>query len=318
MSWYDKRDNKGDFFKGEFLSENENKAESFKEEFKTESFGLKPEKNVKGDFYRGEFMGEFKEEKKAEKKECVTVTGGTTSECANTPVPIRAVRTGAVAKIPVVLSELTIQINVDSKISLPEPAFEIKRIKKRVKLTQCILLQDTNVLFIKGFVRKNIEFSTQGTCSNSTGFCGNIKQCTVDVPFSCTTPVEFNGVEPSKLIFSAQKEFVFFRVQDVSGPEFAEKDELLSSDLTEHNQISTEFFNELPFCELISARIVEFDEELNPQRPFCGKFPFEEKEFKNIEEKMVIFLTLKLLQNQQVAIGPLGGIFGCQQETGKE
>jgi hypothetical protein len=80
----------------------------------------------------------------------------------------------------------------------------------------------------------------------------------------------------------------------------------LSSDLTEYNQISTEEFNELPYCELIRAEIIEFDEALDPTAEYDHKFmPFEEKRFRRIQEKMVLYLTVKLLQNRQVAIPPL-------------
>ncbi|MBT9131508.1 MAG: hypothetical protein DDT41_01814 [candidate division WS2 bacterium] len=121
-------------------------------------------------------------------KACARVEGGTTGDCVNFSTAINPLLTGAVAKIPVVLAELTVQISVNSIIDLPEYACEIKNIKKHLKITQCLLLQDTNVLFIKGFVRKNIDYTTR-SCSNYQGVCGDIKHCTVDVPFSCTTPV---------------------------------------------------------------------------------------------------------------------------------
>ncbi|SHJ35989.1 hypothetical protein SAMN02745975_01905 [Geosporobacter subterraneus DSM 17957] len=241
------------------------------------------------------------------KSACAKVIGGTAVDCVNTPVPIRPLVTGAVAKIPVVLAELTVQINVNTIISLPEPALEIKDIKKHLKITQCLLLQDTNMLFIKGFIRKNIQYATP-KCSNKEGVCGDIKHCTVDAPFSCTTPITFNGIDPLPIIPSETSEFRYFRKQDIKGPDFADKDHLLSSDLSEFNQISTEYFNELPFCELISSRIVEFDEFLNPTHPTKGEFPFEERLFKKIEEKAVIYLTLKILQKRQVAVPPLGAV----------
>ncbi|AOY78383.1 hypothetical protein BJL90_14570 [Clostridium formicaceticum] len=235
------------------------------------------------------------------KSDCVKVSNGSISTCENTPTPITAVTSGAVVKVPVVLAELTVQIDVSSIIDLPEKALEIKDIKKRLKITQCLLLQNTNKLFIKGFVRKNIEYATCD-CANDQGFCGNIRHCTVDVPFECTTPVTFNGANPLPVIGTTREEFEYFRREDLKQPKFADKDELLSGDFSEFNQISTEFFNELPFCELISSRIVEFDEFLNRKRPEKSKLPFEEKYFDKIEEKMVIFVTLKVLQNQQVAV----------------
>lgn len=246
---------------------------------------------------------------KVVKAECTDVKGGTLDTCVNRPARITGLTRGVMAKIPVVLAELTLQVNVDSIIELPEFAYEIKDIKKHLKITQCLLLQNTNMLFIKGFVRKNIQYATR-SCSNEKGFCGDIKHCTIDVPFKCTTPISFNGIAPEPVINRTSNEFEYLREQKIFGPQFAEKDRLLSGDMSEFNQESTEYFNELPFCELIRSRIVEFDEFLNPRHPEKCRMPFEEKQFRKIEEKMVIFLTLKILQKRQVAIPPsaIGGI----------
>jgi len=232
---------------------------------------------------------------------CVSVKGGNVHDCVNTPEPITALTTGAVVKIPVVLAEFQLQIHLDSIIELPEYAYEIKTIKKDLKLTQCLLLQNTNVLFIKGFVRKNIEYATR--ChSNQEGFCGDIRHCTVDVPFSCATPITFNGIAPIPVINNREEEFGYFRKQDLYGPQFADKDQLLSTDRTEFNKDSTEYFNELPFCEIERNRIVEFDEFINPHRPIGIPLPVGEKRFKEIEEKMVIYLDMKLLQKREVLV----------------
>ena len=244
-----------------------------------------------------------------EKIQCADVDAETLDTCANVPVTLDPITTGVVAKIPVVLAEFTVRFNVTSTIRLPEDALEIKNIKKRIKVTQCLLLQNTNVLFIKGFIRKNIDYSTRG-CSNCESICGEIHHCTVDVPFQCTTNVTFNGTTPSPVINSTQAEFEYFREQKLPR-DFAEKDKLLSGDLSEYNQESFEFFNELPYCELIRSRIVEFDEYLD-RRKILLPAPFEERLFDEIEEKMVIFLTLKLLQKRQVAIDPVIGGTVCR------
>lgn len=231
---------------------------------------------------------------------CVKVKGNTLENCENESVDIDPITTGVVAKIPVVLAELTVQVNVSSLIKLPEPALEIKDIKKRLKITQCRLLQNTNILFIKGFVRKNIDYSTRD-CSNYEGVCGDLRHCTVDVPFECTTAVEFNGTDPDDIVFNTKSQFEYFRKDDLPG-DFPEKEKLLSGDFSEFNQITTEYLNELPYCEIISSRIVEFDEFLN-RKPIYDPAPFEEREFKRIDEKMVIYITLKILQKRQVEIG---------------
>lgn len=236
---------------------------------------------------------------------CVRVRSNTLENCENTPVDIDPITTGVVAKIPVVLAELTLQVNLSSFIRLPESAIEVKDIKKRLKIVQCRLLQNTNVLFIKGFIRKNIDYSTRD-CSNYDGVCGDIRHCTVDVPFECTTSVDFNGTDPADLVFNSSSQFEYFRRDDLPG-DFPEKEKLLSGDLSEFNQITTEYLNELPYCEIIQSRIVEFDEFLNRRPIYDDEAPFEEREFKKIEENMVIFITLKVLQKRQVEIGSTNG-----------
>ncbi len=240
------------------------------------------------------------------KSTCVDVQSTTLVDAANFPVDLSPITSGVVAKIPVVLAELTVQVNLDSINELPEPAIEIKNIKKHLKITQCLLLQNTNMLFVKGFVRKNIEYATLG-CSNAKGICGDIRHCTIDVPFKFTTPVEYNGIAPAPVRNRTESEFEYFRQSDLFGPEFADKDKLLSGDFSEFNQTTTEYFNELPFCELISSRIVEFDEYLNPTKLCKGGAPFEERVFKRFEEKMVVYITLKVLQKRQVAVGAVAG-----------
>lgn len=233
---------------------------------------------------------------------CVDVDSTVLDNCPNTPLTPVGIPGGVVVKIPVVLAELTICFNVNAFIKLPEYALEIKDIKKRLKITQCTLLQPTNILFIKGFVRKNIDYSTR-ECSNREGVCGEIHHCTVDVPFECSTPVTFTTA-PAPLLTNTVSEFEYFKVSDLPNKYFAEKDDLLAGDLSEINQFRTENFNELPFCELITATLYEFDEFIGRHRPHQTDLPFEEKLFKELEEKMVIELTLKLLQNRQVVIPP--------------
>jgi hypothetical protein len=112
-------------------------------------------------------------------------------------------------------------------------------------------------------------------------------------------PITFDLAPIAPLALSTVENFEFLRTISLPAT-FPAKDMLSSGDLTEFNQINNEFFNELPFCELVSSRIVEYDEYLN-RAPLAGG-PFEEMTFTQIEEKMVIFITLKILQNQQVTV----------------
>lgn len=235
---------------------------------------------------------------------CVDIDSDVVGNIDNIPVTPVGLPGGVVARIPVILASLTVQFNIHADIKLPEPALEITNIRKKLKITQCMLLQPTNILFISGFVRKNIEYTT-GICSNRKGVCGDIHHCTIDVPFEFSTPVAFTTL-PAALETNTVSEFEYLRRTDLPNNNFAEKDHLLSGDMSEINQFRTENFNELPFCDLITASIFEFDEFIGRRRPHDDDdLPFEEKFFSKLEEKMVIQLSLNILQNRSVSIPDL-------------
>lgn len=235
-----------------------------------------------------------------------------------------------IAKIPVVLAEKDIQIDVEAMIELKEPFFEIKRIKKNVFLTQCKLVptvggRDCNgrmvsgKLFLEGFVEKNFEYATVD-CTKHGVVSGDIKHTTVKVPFRCVTEV-FYERQPIITYRANPKELDLFhhREHKDCGPELLGK-----------NPCETGFeefitYVEKPFCELEAARIFEAD-ILMCKEPLKDKWDWEDKDecedhdffedkechkgkkreevevFKKVLEKMVVFLRIKVLQLQQVRI----------------
>jgi hypothetical protein len=225
------------------------------------------------------------------------------SECENRPEKPNVSIGKIVTKVPVVLAELTLQTNVDACITFPEPVLEIKDIKKQLKLTQCRLLLPTNKLFVKGFVRKNIQYASpskeiqEGTHKTVSS---DIHSLTVDVPFQCVTEIKYFLTEPVMPEVNKRKEFDFLVSKKLPSG-FPEKDELQSSDLSQFHQESTQFFNELPFCELVASQIIEWDEAID-RVSIPGHAPIGEGVFYKIEEKMVLDITLKVLQNQQIRV----------------
>jgi hypothetical protein len=223
----------------------------------------------------------------------------------NHPVQPRAIQK-AYVKVPVVLGETTVQIDMDAKIEFPEPVLEIKKIKKHLKLTQCRLLLPTNKLFIKGFVRKNIQYATPKS-SNRNQVLSSIHSLTVDIPFEAVTEIDFIN-QPQFHSNPDTRDFTFFTSSKLPKG-FSQKENLLSADFSQYDQISGEVFNELPYCELLYSKFIEYDEALDREMGVvygpdgeCLDAPFEEGTFTKIEEKMVVELTLKVLQNQQVHI----------------
>ncbi len=215
-----------------------------------------------------------------------------------------AIKGRATVKVPVVLAETVVQLDLNPKIEFPEPVLEIKHIKKNLKITQCRLLLPTNKLFIAGFVRKNIQYATP-THGSKDAVISNIRSLTIDVPFKAVTDIDY--IRKPKFEYGPDsREFTFFTKSDLPDG-FSSKEHLLSADLSQYDQYSGEEFNELPYCELLSSRFIQYDEALNRKmgRVYnedndCIDGPFEEGTFTKIEEKMVVELKLKVLQKQQV------------------
>ena len=225
-----------------------------------------------------------------------------TEQIAVTPSVIAAGAT--VVKIPVVLAEVNVTIPVEATIKLDEEAIEIKRIRKNVYLTQSRIVpfsQDnrpgTGILFIEGFIRKNIEYATK-TCHKygSGNVCGEIRHCTVEVPFNFTTRVTFIR-QPIFRVNSNPSELEFF-TDKLHGCDYC-ADPVIGRNPCDQSFFVTEYFNEKPFTELIRADIAEVDIHTNPEGNCMN--PTEQK-FTKLTEKVVVNLTLKVLQKQQVRI----------------
>ncbi|OIJ21462.1 hypothetical protein BKP45_01445 [Anaerobacillus alkalidiazotrophicus] len=212
----------------------------------------------------------------------------------------------ATVKVPVVLAETVVQLELNPKIEFPEPVLEIKNIKKNLKITQCRLLLPTNKLFLAGFVRKNIQYATP-KYGTKDAVISSIRSLTIDVPFNAVTEIDY--IRKPQFSFGPQDQtFTFFTKSELPAG-FSSKEHLLSGDLSQFDQFSGEEFNELPYCELLSSRFIQYDESLDRkmgqvynQRGECIKAPFEEGTFTKIEEKMVVEIKLKVLQKQQMNV----------------
>jgi hypothetical protein len=186
-------------------------------------------------------------------------------------------------KVPVVISEFSVQIDIESKIKLPEEALELKRIKKNVFLTQCRLIPGTKKVFLKGYVRKNIEYATQSAFGKE-GICGDIKHVTVHIPFHCVT--ELNNMRPPKFHISTPAKEVIYLNKKSTG-----------RDMKEIDFYSEEWFNEKVYCEMVSTRIYEADIVEEKKEMDCH--PVEHL-VDTFTEKEVLILTIKLLQKREV------------------
>ncbi|MCU9614538.1 DUF3794 domain-containing protein [Caldibacillus lycopersici] len=226
-------------------------------------------------------------------------------EVASTPIqPQQQAISTAYVNAPVVIGETTIQLNLDGNTEFPEPVLEIKEIKRNLKLTQCRLLLPTNKLFLKGVVRKNITYATPKQ-STARYIVSRIHSLTTDIPFEAVTEIEFIN-QPIFHPTPEQENFFFFAKEKLI-PDFSHKRRLLSRDFALHEQVTKEVFNEEPYCELISSKFIEFDEAIDRKTGrvigILGErmeVPFDEGTFYQMEEKMIVEITLRVLQKQQV------------------
>ncbi|WP_455429231.1 CsxC family protein [Halobacillus halophilus] len=236
------------------------------------------------------------------------------NEETDTPVTPEGTR---LVRIPVNLGDFNVTTHMVANIEFPYPVSEIKDIKKRVVILQCRLMTRTSAspddqfssgpfpLFIKGYVRKNIQYASP--CYNEAGECvsSEMKSLTVKVPFECMTSVNLDS--PAQLpVTNTRSEFDFFRAQDL-GKGFPEKDKFLSSDISQFHQSSTANYNPLPYCELLRHEILEWDEATDRHSHHYGysHSPVAEGHFHHIVEKMMVTFTVSVLQEQQVRITAL-------------
>lgn len=89
-------------------------------------------------------------------------------------------------KVPVVVGHGCCQVLVVNEIPLDPPALEIEEIKKEVVVDHCSVVSDR--VIINGTLHKNIVYKTLEDCDEFDGIprrCGELRHCTVTIPFSC-------------------------------------------------------------------------------------------------------------------------------------
>jgi hypothetical protein len=194
-------------------------------------------------------------------------------------------------KIPVVLAEPTIQIAMEAVIPTPG-ATEIKRVKKNVFLDQVKLvpvapftrIDGTDFftfqrakLFIAGHVRKNIEYAT-AACN------APLQDQIVDISFTGFTEL---SVAAGTLINQP-----IFGISETAEANFLNENTSLDARLDKFFFQNLVKFNEQPFGELVAANFFELDFTPTPTT--------EGTVFNTVTEKLVLDLTVKVLQLQQI------------------
>jgi hypothetical protein len=200
-----------------------------------------------------------------------------------------------ILKVPVVLAERTIQVVLEADIPLDPAATEIKRVTKNVFLEQVKLVPvrfarigDTDFfrvtrakLFVSGFIRKDIEYASN-ECN------GALLDRIADLSFSGFAELQ-------------EDDFLTFPIIGVSEDSKAlflnEKNDLTPR-LDKYFFQNLVKYNEQPYGELIGANFYELD--------FSPTHVSPEGEFSSLREKIVMDLTVKVLQVQQMQVAATG------------
>jgi hypothetical protein len=209
----------------------------------------------------------------------------------DSPVGRVRIPSTATLKVPVVLAERTLQIVVEANVPLTPAATEIKRVHKNAQLTQVKLVPVAftripgtdffNVtrakLFVAGTIRKNIEYA-------SVACNAPLVDRIATIPFS-------GFVELTAGDFLA---FPILAASSDATAQFLDDKDDLSPRFDKYffqNQVN---YNEQPYGELIRANFYELDFSPNSVKPGAA--------FNLLREKIVLDLTLKVLQVQQFEV----------------
>ncbi|OUQ87000.1 Uracil permease [Brevibacillus brevis] len=183
-------------------------------------------------------------------------------------------------KVPVVLVEPTLQIVVEANIPLNPPATEIKRVVKNVFLNQVKLVP--------------VAFTRIGT----TDFF-NVTRAKLFVGGFIRKNIEYASAACSGALQDTIADVPFTGFADIT-----RLDKNFFQNLVK--------YNEQPFGELVAANFYELD--------FSPVIATPEGTFSSLTEKIVLDLTVKVLQTQQLLITatqqiaiPPAGTVGCEE-----
>lgn len=202
----------------------------------------------------------------------------------------KANKKSILTKIPIVISRKKLGIPIETVVDLKEEALEVKGISNRVFLKEAVFVPIKNdkrnkktrkgKLFLNGFVRNCIEYFSFEYCDDER-IKGGIKYCINYIPFKCSTMMEC-AVLPK--IYSKE--------------EFQNNILKIPDKIKEKKNTYRHKYEEKINCEITEIKILG-TRECKDSKALNDTF-FLEKTFSNVEQKMMIELSLLLTQNHIV------------------
>ncbi len=147
-------------------------------------------------------------------------------------------------------------------------------------------------------MRKNIEYATAKCYSAKNGvISGDIRHTTARIPFQCVTKVDY--INPPEFCEKGFTKEIETYTDKLYGCDPCAQN-VMGRNPCEQDFVHFECFSEKIFCELVDVKIFEKDIHQNPDSLGC-EFA-NEQIFQEFVEKMVLFIKIKVLQNQQVYV----------------
>ncbi len=113
----------------------------------------------------------------------------------NKSLNIEGINERVVSKIPVILSRIDISICINVIIKLSEDIDYIESIKNKSIINKIHFLKKTDTLFIKGKIRKTINYIQKVNSSYTSSVINNLKYFIVYIPFEICTKIDSNTLE---------------------------------------------------------------------------------------------------------------------------
>lgn len=183
-------------------------------------------------------------------------------------------------RLPVIISEPSVRINIENTVSFSKPVAYIKSIRRTVLITQCNLIPNIGKLFLSGIVKKSIEYS-EAMIDNTDLVDGQIRNIVIKVPFDCVTKIKYI-VNPLLCEKNYKNKSTLANVQNC--------EQIFYESYNEPSKIS---------CELIRASFEEIN--IKDIESTCNNFN-RKTFFKTIKQKMTMVLIIRLTQNQNVYV----------------
>lgn len=222
------------------------------------------------------------------------------SVCDGDNIKSSGIKGSVVAKIPVVLGEKDIKIDLEVNMELQNNLYKIREIKNEIVIIENTVIsmmdkkQNENLesarIFLKGYVRKNLEYYTLkeiNLCKGNEGknqyiLDGDIKYTIVDVPFSCVTEIKYDT--DVKFLNSQHNETCIREIK------------VKEDGKCEQEFLNTIIYEDKPYCEVVNQRVIANDS--CKKMYICNTM----NKYNILKENIVLCLKARVLQIQEVKI----------------